>query len=287
MNLIFKMVLLVSFFFAPFYLPATAQAQIQTQTNSMVDTLDKTSDPTDTTTGPSVFSDEPTKFDLLAAALKKGDKAAVADMVQYPLSREQPLPPIRNKEEFIQNYEDFFNLGSTPVVIASCDDIIDKDGVNGTYGTARGEVWVSEEGMIIRINVVTDQQQKKAAAAREEEKKTLYPAIRGYSRVYMECRTKQHFVWVFEKKEKIYYAAWDLSSPDEKVNMHRIPNLFLEGEVSEHGSSGNTTFTFKNSKYAYDVEYIVIGTENDHDDIVISKNGEVIRTEDCEGSVDR
>src|SRR5690348_2819865 len=59
--------------------------------------------------GQDLPAEERQAAEKLIQALTAGDKAAVAQLINYPLNRQQPLPPIQNEKEFIENYADFFD----------------------------------------------------------------------------------------------------------------------------------------------------------------------------------
>jgi hypothetical protein len=50
----------------------------------------------------------------LQMALRKNDRQAVANLVQFPLLNEKPLASIRNAHEFLARWDEFFDATNIP-----------------------------------------------------------------------------------------------------------------------------------------------------------------------------
>ncbi|WP_428230766.1 hypothetical protein [Flavobacterium sp.] len=51
--------------------------------------------------------------------VKNDKKEAVAGMIKYPLNRENPIPSIKNKAEFVKRYDQIFDLTLKNKIIKS------------------------------------------------------------------------------------------------------------------------------------------------------------------------
>jgi hypothetical protein len=133
-------------------------------------------------------SQERQAAEKLIQALTVGDKAAVAKMINYPLNRQQPLPPIRNEKEFIENYSDFFDSDTIRQIQAS-----EKDMSYSWRGLSIGPglVWV-DGGKVRAITIATARQMAAAQAAKKQMQASLHPSARTYDRVLFSCKTKNY-----------------------------------------------------------------------------------------------
>src|SRR5438128_2081595 len=143
----------------------------------------------------------------LIQALTAGDKAAVAKLINYPLNRQQPLPPIQNEKEFIENYADFFDSSTIRQIQAG-----EKDMFYSWRGLAigRGLVWI-DGGKIRAITIATSRQKEAAQAAKKRVQASLHPSARTYDRVLLSCKTKNYQVRIHEDAGKVRYFSWKAS----------------------------------------------------------------------------
>src|SRR5437879_3942031 len=51
--------------------------------------------------------------------VKKDKKEAIAEMIAYPFERAYPIPPIKNKQEFIKRYNEIFDNRLITIIINS------------------------------------------------------------------------------------------------------------------------------------------------------------------------
>ncbi|MBG1230846.1 hypothetical protein [Aestuariivirga litoralis] len=197
-------------------------------------------------------TDDPTTYaaDCAAAAklktaLKSNDRQTVANLIDFPLQRVSPLPPIRNAKEFLVHWDEYFDAVTTKQLLD------EKPSQYGWRGIAmvNGMVWF-KEGRITAINENTAAAEKALKDAKEGEAKALYPAARGYDRLVQHCSTKTLQVRAQKHGDDLRYFAWKRGAP-----LSGKPQLALRnGTYEDAGSDGHATLTFKNNGYTYQLD---------------------------------
>lgn len=117
----------------------------------------------------------------LAKAIVDGDAATVADFVSYPLKRPAPIPPIKNKKEFIAYFPILFDKTFRKEMRdGTFEDDWDEVGWRGVmYGN--GEFWVDgtlyEGGKIYAVNYNSKAEHELRIKLMDEDKKTLHKSL--------------------------------------------------------------------------------------------------------------
>jgi hypothetical protein len=215
--------------------------------------------------------DPPSDRDIatrLIQFLRKADKASVAKLVRYPLKRLDPLPPIRNEKEFVQNYEDFFDAETIPRIEAGAKDIW-----SSWRGTAIGTglIWI-DSGKIIAINLTTNRQTAAATAARA----SLHPTARNYDIALFTCATKNYQLRIHDEAGVVRYFSWKAGQP-----LSTKPDLVLTGQQELHGNGGNATYTFKNGDYLYRVDEVAICANDCDSRLIVTRGDRTLLDETC------
>ncbi len=194
------------------------------------------------------------------AAVKSGDKAAIAEFIGYPLSRKYPIPAVNNKQEFVDRYDEIFDT----VLVGKVDrSDIDKDwGAMGWRGImfGSGEIWMGFNGKISSINYQSPLEAERLATIIKQQKSVLHSSIKTYSKPVLEWKTRRFRIRIDEMSAgKFRYASWSVDKP-----VAAKPDLVLQsGALSFDGSGGNHYYTFINGKYRYVCYVSYIGGEND------------------------
>lgn len=206
----------------------------------------------------------------LQDALKKGDKAAVAHLIEYPFERPKPLQPIKTEKEFIESWSDFFNSQTINYILQS------EPGEVGWRGVALGSIWF-RKGKIHRIGDRTDIYKKHFDAAKKKDYATLYPSARGYKQLRYECDTPSHHIRIQQHQDGVYYFSWKKGAP-----LSQRPELKLKGFAKYEGTTGWVLYTFKNGKFVYQIDDPGISmAENCDSTLILSKNGDEISNQVC------
>jgi|GEM_PF-3207002 len=213
-----------------------------------------------------------TKF---TTALQKGDKETVASLIEYPLVRETPLKDIKDKEEFLKYYEDYFDKETIPQVLKDA-----KSPWNNWQGTAtrNGLIWI--EGNFIRtLNVSTKKLEERLKTAKGNDSTTLYASAKGYDKLLVDCKTKKHKIRIQKHGEVYKYFSWN-----NKKSLSSKPEMELSGSLEIEGSAGNEVYTFKNKEYSYVfyAPHVCSGEEDCSPTLTVSKKEKELSVETCD-----
>jgi len=219
-------------------------------------------------------------------AVVNNDREKTADLIfYYPFRRRYPIPPINNKREMIEKYDQIFDETLINIIKNSSVEtdwqaigwrgIIFKDGL----------VWIDYDGSILRINYQSLQEKEIRKNIIREIKYNLHESLREFIEPRLFCETDSYIIRVdlLDEHNHIYrLVLWTKGK-----NQNEIPDMVLtNGEVTFDGSGGNHFFIFKHNNYQYilfidvmskDYGYFMKynGTEKEWYDREYSKNVEL------------
>ena len=211
--------------------------------------------------------------------VKKDNKEAVAEMISYPLKRENPIPEIQNKAEFVKRYYEIFDptLKSEISKSNSAKDWSEM-GWRGIM-LNQGTVWFDIEGRLISINYKskfeTDLKNKLIA----EDKSNLHSSIANFKVPECILETSKFRIRIDDLGNDNYrYASWSV-----KKTMREEPDLVISnGKWFAEGTGGNHRFVFKKGNYVYEI-YIAVLRETTvaPASLMVSQNNKVILSQDA------
>ena len=209
----------------------------------------------------------------LQQALHDNNRRIVANLIQYPLARDQPLRPLKDSKEFMKHWDEYFDSTTIPSALAA------KAGEYGWRGIALsgGIVWF-KNGRIISINFQTKAYHAALLVAKKIDDLKLYVSARGYDKLTFQCRTKTHFIRVQQHGAELRYFSWKTPAM-----ISTKPTLELHGgKYDPQGTGGNFILKFKNEGFTYnvDVGHNLCGEDcNDH--LVVQQDSKIISSEVC------
>lgn len=214
-------------------------------------------------------------------AILDKDWKVVADNVDYPIRRENPIPAITTTEEFIAQAPIIFDekIMSDLEEYLAAPDIIDLTNSNGQVGILSGQLWFWEDGTITAINYHSDEEMSAQDELYTAMNNFIHPLLKDYKHNVYLGQTDKFIIRVDETEEGLRYASWSNS-----FTMNDEPDLVLYNGTSEkQGSGGNWQIRFENGEYEYIIDQIVMGAEETSmgDFLVIKKDGELISESPC------
>lgn len=211
--------------------------------------------------------------------VKADKKEEVAKMISYPLRRENPVPSIKNKEEFVKRYSDIFDAGLKKEIISSK---IDKDwqevGWRGIMLNS-GTIWFDTDGKLKSINYESDFEKKLKAKLIASQKKKVHSSIANFKEPVYVLETSKFRIRIDDLGNQNYrYASWSI-----KKAMSEKPDLIISnGKWTADGSGGNSKFDFKKGNYLYECYIIVLGTSDSPPaTLTIYENGKEILSQNA------
>jgi hypothetical protein len=201
------------------------------------------------------------------SAFKQQNRKALSNRIAYPFKVEYPLPSIKNRQEFLNRFNEVFDDSLVNVIINSTPD-------NDWSGMAwrgcvllNGLVWLNRDGKLIAVNYHTAVERKKWLSLVNQDRKLLHQSIKSFEHPVCLLETKKFRIRIDDMGDRHFrYAAWSL-----KNSMSHRPDLIIEnGIYIADGTGGNHKFDFKNEDYVYSCYITVLSISKDDPPALLS-----------------
>lgn len=217
----------------------------------------------------------PKKYQVMVSRLidniRSENKSAVADLINYPLYREYPIPSVKSKQEFIRRYSEIIDENLKQIIIISMPA---KDWSKmgwGGFMLSNGKLWLNENGQVIAINYQSNVEKALLDKLILADKKSIHPSISKYYKPVYVLETSKFRIRIDDLgNSKFRYSSWSKTK-----SMSDKPDLILcNGNMEYDGSIGNQNFIFENGEYIYKCMIIVTREENSPPAILSIQKGE-------------
>lgn len=202
----------------------------------------------------------------------------IANIVNFPLRREYPIPSIKNKQEFKQRFHEIFDKAIINTIAHSKVTQWSEVGWRGIM-LDNGAIWIDDDGKnIVTVNYQSEFEKKQLKNLIAQDKEKLHVALKKFETPLYKITTKNYFIRIDRlSNEKYRYASWKAGSAESTK-----PDIILtNGEMDIQGSGGNHVIIFTSGQYTYNVYRNIIGTEDSPDiTLEVEKKGQVILTQD-------
>ena len=214
---------------------------------------------------------------------KNNDRQAIIQAVHYPLTRETPLPSIKNAQQMQKRYAEVFdNQLSQKIARSKVSDW----GEIGWRGIAfeDGKVWLNQMSddehapwQIITVNYESAAEKSLRQKALQQQKAQLHPSLQNFKEPVFLFQTPKHLVRIDLLNNDAYrYASWRQNSSQSSK-----PDLVLTSKDSSiEGSAGNQNIVFKSGPYTYEVYRNIVGASSADMLLTVLKNGQPILNEE-------
>ena len=190
-------------------------------------------------------------------AVKTDDPEVIAEYVEYPYARPNPIPDINNKEEFVKQYDMLIDSQLRQDILSSTMQNWDVVGWRGIM-LNNGLLWLNTDGKLIAINKETPAEKEYIKNWYEKDRASLYPSLRDYdanSYIFETKQWKGRIDSLNEKGDDYRLVLW--RKTDE---MSDKPEIVIEhGTIDFSETSGSGDYRFNRGDYVYSF------TENDTD----------------------
>lgn len=211
--------------------------------------------------------------------VKNDRKEEIAKIVSYPLKRENPIPAVKNKTEFIKRYSQIFDADLKKEIGSSK---INQDwqemGWRGIMLNG-GTIWFDTDGKLIGINYQSKYEKDLKTKLVSSQKKAVHSSISKFKSPVCVLETSKFRVRIDDLGNDNYrYASWSIKKP-----MTEEPDLIiLNGKFIPDGSGGNHSYQFRKGLYVYECSIIVMGEKDSPPArLVITQNGKEILSQNA------
>ncbi|WP_461791407.1 hypothetical protein [Pedobacter sp.] len=221
------------------------------------------------------------EIDIIKAVItlfKEKDINRISNKISYPLYRQYPIPPVKDKEEFKKRFSEIFDQILIDKIANSKISQWSEVGWRGIM-LDNGDLWMANsDGIITTVNYQSDFEKKYRTNLITKDRYNLHVSLKTFQSPVYKIKTNKYLIRIDELSNNKYrYASWKV---DEKENSR--PDMVLNNGQWEHlGSGGNHVITFVNGIYTYKVYRNIVGEDNSPNiTLEIEKNGEIILTAD-------
>lgn len=204
---------------------------------------------------------------------KRNDRYAIAEKIEYPLSREFPLPSIQNKQELLRCFTDVFDDSLTAMILNS--DLSRDWDVMGYRGIMLldGILWINHDGQIKAVNYMSKVESQRKQVLIDSDRSEIHPSLKEYLEPVLHMVTVDYQIRIDKMTDSTFrFASW---KPD--ASMASKPDLIIDnGQRSWQGSGGNHSFTFINGNYTYICGIQGLGLEDIPGELTVLKNDQEI-----------
>jgi len=190
--------------------------------------------------------------------IKTKNKEKICSLVRYPLTRENPIPEVKNKNELLKRFDEVFDTKLLTLIVKS--KIKTDWSEMGWRGIMLldGEVWLDFDGKLIGVNYQSQFEKKKKEELITIQKNSIHESLRNFVRPIYILETSKYRIRIDDMgHDKYRYASWKLQQ-----NMSEKPEvLLLNGKVEFDGSGGNHSYFFKSGEYTYECGIVEMGED--------------------------
>ncbi len=214
----------------------------------------------------------------IIALFKENNVDKIANSINYPLHREYPIPPIRDKDAFKQRFNEVFD---TILINKIAKSKLEQWSDVGWQGVMldNGLVWLGySDAVITAVNYQGEVEKKLRETLIIKDKENLHASLKTLVSPTYKIQTKKYHIRIDELANYKYrYASWKIGEKESSK-----PDIILtDGEKVFEGSGGNHVFTFVNEHYTYKVYRTMVENPSMSEiRLIIMKDGKEILKED-------
>ena len=190
--------------------------------------------------------------DLIIKSIVNGDKETFASLVQYPLYRQYPLRPIKNRQQMIDNFDLIFDAQFRNTLRTLDSNSWRVVGWRGAI-LHNGEIW--GDGPVTKIGYFSLKEQQFRQKVIAAEMRALHPSLQGNwepeNRMLFDDKT-YGFARIDHLQGDDYYR---LTIFKKGAKIGDIPVLTLYGTREIQGSMGILFYSFSNDE-GYEADFL-------------------------------
>jgi hypothetical protein len=195
-------------------------------------------------------------------AVVNNDRKKITELIYYPLRRQYPIPPIHNKEEMIERYDQVFDEKLINIIKnSSVETDWQAIGWHG-IGFMDGLILIDyDDGKICSINYQSLQEKGIRKNIILEIKNNLHESLREFKEPCLLCETETYILRIDLLDNDNFNYIYRLVLWTKGKNQKESPDMVLiNGEITFSGSGENHYYIFEHNNYQY-ILYIDVMSE--------------------------
>lgn len=200
------------------------------------------------------------------------DIEGISNKISYPLERYYPIPPIKDKKEFIRRFDEVFDKAFIDRIVNSEMSQWSEVGYRGTMFDS-GDLWMgNSDGVITVVNYESNLENQMRKELISKEKNNLHESIQDFEYSFHKIKTESYLIRIdLLKSDEYRFSYWETG---EKESSKPLLVLTCTG-YEAHGSGGDYSLTFVDEEYSYEVfRHIGRGSDTPEVSFTIKKGDE-------------
>jgi hypothetical protein len=176
----------------------------------------------------------------------------LARLVDYPLKRDNPLPDIKDENDFISYYRILFDNSFKDLLKQYNDSVIFEHNIEYGLvgGSFSGEIWIGEDGKISAINYSSKEEQRKKQILTAKIKKEIHSSVNTWNENVIVAKSEKLLLRIDRTDQGLRYVCWSKGK-----TIKDPPDIVLyNGTEDAQGTMGGWSWIFKNSNWTYIVD---------------------------------
>ncbi|MDR2223058.1 MAG: hypothetical protein LBE34_09995 [Flavobacteriaceae bacterium] len=192
---------------------------------------------------------------------KAKDKEGIAAKIYYPLKREYPIPDVKNKEEFVQRFNEIFDTAFAEEIANSSMADWSTVGWRGTM-FKEGDLWINDEGYIYIVNRQSKAETKGRKGFVKEDKKSVNKSLKKFKQAIAIAEVDPFLIRIDEMENEQYRLVfWNKGQ-----SMKEKPLRIVEGgKMTIEGTMRIRTLFFEEGDKAIEIalDYVEASEPNE------------------------
>jgi hypothetical protein len=202
------------------------------------------------------------QFQKIIELVRNNDIIQLADLVQYPLERPDPVPNIDTKGSFVLYYSTLFDDRFRKMLLDTAQSLSSTFADPHTFyvGLFQGEIYINDDGLINRINYSSLKELELQQTLNKETLSLMHPSIKKWKTNVLVCKSDNFLIRVdLMENNTLRYISW--SSPKKISDKSDL--ILFDGIQDFHGTMGGVSYSFKSGDWTYVVDYVAMCEDDD------------------------
>jgi hypothetical protein len=209
---------------------------------------------------------------------KEKDIDRISNKISFPLYRQYPILPIKDKEDFKKRFSEVFDQFLIDKITNSKINQWSEVGWRGIM-LDNGVLWMANsDGIITTVNYQSDFEKNLRNELIAKDKENIHASLKNFQSPIYKIKTNKYLIRIDKLSDDNYrYTSWKVGEKESSK-----PDIILNnGQWEFQGSGGNHVIAFESGIYTYRIYRNIIGKDDSHDiTLEIEKNGEIVLTAD-------
>jgi hypothetical protein len=192
------------------------------------------------------------QLENLVSLVKDDRVLELSEKIIYPIRRPNPIPDVKNKEEFLQYYPNLFDSAfKSKFINAKFETYNTTDSYLG-FGILGGEIWLDDKGNILEFYHQSPQEISIQEKLHKDQERIINPSVKPWKENRIMCETENYTVRIdLMDNDELRYVSWA-----KPKTIREKPDLMLfRGTPEYQGELGDYSYIFQNNEWSYELDY--------------------------------